>query len=73
MLQKGLELRYQSQIEVAKSAIHVLVHHATAVAEHDTAKLVDDLDAQLHIIADCKDKLDVLESLKDAFTHVDRT
>lgn len=59
MLQ-ALKSRYEADILQAEDTIQIILHKHTAVAEHPTAKLWDDLDEQIGILADRQDKLDAL-------------
>jgi len=59
MLQ-ALKTRYEADILQAEDAIQIILNKHTAVAEHPTAKLWDDLDEQIGILADRQDKLDAL-------------
>jgi hypothetical protein len=61
MLQ-ALKLKYEGQIAMAEAAIKILLQQSVAVGEHPTDKLFEDLDHQLQVIADCRDKLEVLNS-----------
>lgn len=60
---KALGMKYEAEIARAEAAIDIIMKHPSAVAEHPTDKLMDDIDANLAIIADCKDKLEVLQGL----------
>ena len=59
MLQ-ALKTRYEADILQAEDAIQIILNKHTAVAEHPTAKLWDDLDEQIGILADRQDKLDAI-------------
>lgn len=59
MLQ-ALKTRYEADILQAEDAVQIILNKHTAVAEHPTAKLWDDLDEQIGILADRQDKLDAL-------------
>ena len=55
-----LKARYEADILQAEDAIQIILNKHTAVAEHPTAKLWDDLDEQIGILADRQDKLDAI-------------
>jgi len=59
MLQ-SLKAQYEADMLKAEDAIQIILNKHTAVAEHPTAKLWDDLDEQIGILADRQDKLDAL-------------
>ena len=59
MLQ-SLKAQYEAEMLKAEDAIQIILNKHTAVAEHPTAKLWDDLDEQIGILADRQDKLDAL-------------
>ncbi len=59
MLQ-ALKTQYEADMLKAEDAIQIILNKHTAVAEHPTAKLWDDLDEQIGILADRQDKLDAL-------------
>jgi len=59
MLQ-ALKARYEADILQAEDAIHIIINKHTAVGEHPTAKLWDDLDEQIGILADRQDKLEAI-------------
>ena len=59
MLQ-ALKTRYEADILQAEDAVQIILNKHTAVAEHPTAKLWDDLDEQIGILADRQDKLDAI-------------
>jgi hypothetical protein len=59
MLQ-ALKTQYEAEMLKAEDAIQIILNKHTAVAEHPTAKLWDDLDEQIGILADRQDKLDAL-------------
>ena len=59
MLQ-ALKARYEADILQAEDAIQIILNKHTAVAEHPTAKLWDDLDEQIGILADRQDKLEAI-------------
>jgi len=59
MLQ-ALKAQYEADMLKAEDAIQIILNKHTAVAEHPTAKLWDDLDEQIGILADRQDKLDAL-------------
>ena len=59
MLQ-ALKTQYEADMLKAEYAIQIILNKHTAVAEHPTAKLWDDLDEQIGILADRQDKLDAI-------------
>ena len=64
MLQ-ALKLQYEAEMAKAEEAIEIILHKHTAVPEHPTAKLWDDLDEQIGIMADRQDRLDMLARVQD--------
>lgn len=62
---KALKMKYEAEIQTALTALHIIMNHPTAVAEHPTGKLLEDADQCVQIIADAEDKIEVLKRYED--------